>query len=323
VCLVCVPAWGSGLDDIRRSQQLRRAGDYKGAEQVLRDTLNGPIDAKTRITALNDLADLLREQDRRAESRTLFTEALNTPEPTWPQKFSAMLGLADLDRQELNWPSSIDRLNRAADLARTNHDLVLEAFAQRSLGETWLDAGNTSRAEPLLKKALAVMEADNSVPRERVAVALDSMASLYRAEDKTSLAEEAYLRELDIQRAVLGEYHPQTAMVKGRLAELWSEQGDYDKAESWSRQTLDLMKGKFGEHSVAAGSAMVNLGVIEQRANHLDTAADMYSHALSIYRDASVDPDVARLIAQLYADVLSRQHKGREAKQVIASFHLK
>src|SRR5665213_1240394 len=78
----------------------------------------------------------------------------------------------------------------------------------RGLGETWLDQGNIARAEPLLKRALTATESDAGVPRYRVAGALDSLARLYRLEDKRSMAEELWTRELEIDRATLGDDHP-------------------------------------------------------------------------------------------------------------------
>jgi tetratricopeptide (TPR) repeat protein len=323
VCAMCLPAVAGDLDVVRHSQELRRAGDYQGAEKLLRDALASGMAPENRILALNDLADLLREQDHRAEARTLFNEALHSPGVRWAQTFASNLGLADLDRQDQQWNSAVSRLTFAADLAREHKSYLLEAFALRSLGETWMNAGNTARAEPLLRKALATLEVSPDVPKERVAIALDSLGALYRIENKTALAEDAWLRELEIHRAMLGDYHPQTAMVMGRLAELWSSQGDYEKARAWSQRTVDVMVGKFGQESEASASAMVNAALIEQRANHLETAAGMYSRALEIYRAKNGDDISAREVAQMYAGVLSQQHKGREAKQIMAAFHLK
>jgi tetratricopeptide (TPR) repeat protein len=321
--LAYIPALAGEIDTLRKSQQARRAGDYQGAEQMLRDALAGSLPEQVRIAALNDLGDLLREQDRRDESRALFTEALNSHGAQWTHTFGSLLGLADLDRQEQLWDSSVERLTAASNLARAHQDTLLEAFANRSLGETWMDAGNTSRAEPLLRKALSAMEASRDVPKERLAVALDSLASLYRLENKMALAEDTWMRELEIHRATLGEYHPQTAMVMGRLAELWSARGDFDQAREWSQRTLEVMVGKFGEDSEAAGSAMVNAGVIEQRASRLETAASLYARALNIFSHRPAERNSAKEIAHMYAEVLARQHKGREARQVIAAFHLK
>lgn len=331
MCLASVPAFAQDLDHsldaVHKSQELRKKADYREAERVLREAIAKPeLGPRSHMIALNNLADLLREQDRRAEARVYFEEALQCPNPGWDQEFAAKLGLADVDRQEERWEESVSLLTSAADLARANNSPIMVAFAETSLGETYLDAGNLSRAEPLARRALFVLENDPQVPRERVAVALDNMASVYRLENKTALAEETWLRELDIHRAIFGDYHPQTAMVMGRLAEVWSLAGDFNKAESWSRQSVDVMKSLFGEKSLPAGSAIVNAALIEERANHLNAAADMYSNALNIFRDGTANPASVKVVGELYARVLSEMHKGKEAKQVMAqiqAFHSK
>ncbi len=336
MCIAWLPAWAAdlahsseqdpGFDPVHKSQELRRKGDYKEAERVLRDAIAQPVESRIRAVFLNNLADLLREQDRQMESRKLFDQAMKEPGITWDQQFASYLGLADLARQEENWDQSLAELTQAADMARAHNDQLLLAFADRGLGETWLDEGNCSRAEPLLKRALAVLDNNPRVPRERLAVALDTIATLYRVENKTALAEEAWMRELDIHRTLFGEYHPQTAMVMGRLAELWSFEGDFDRAESWSRQSVSVMKGLFGDKSLPFGSALVNAGLVEQRAKHLSEAADMYSGALGVLRENSAKPDAIKVVSELYARVLNQMHRSKEAKQVmgqIQSFHSK
>lgn len=338
MCVVCAPLLaaaagqpgsgpGSGPGSaVAQSRELRLKGDYKGAEQLLRGILAGPLDARTRIKVCNQLGDLLREEDRRDEAMELFDQALNSPEADWIERFGSLLGIADIDRVNQNWTKSAQELNTAADMAREHGSDLFEACADIGLGQVWLDQRDYSRAEPLLRRSLAVLQGSPDVPQERVALALDSLAELYRRENKIAMAEDAWMRELTIHRQVFGTYHPQTAVVMERLAETWSLEGDFDKARDWSRQSLEIMQGKFGERSLAAGSAMVGAGLIEQRANHLDAAADMYGRALDIFRASSTDQDAIKEVGELYAGVLSRMHKGREAKQVmgqIQAFHSK
>jgi tetratricopeptide (TPR) repeat protein len=179
----------------------------------------------------------------------------------------------------------------------------------------------------LLKRAVALIEDNHDLPPYRVGVALDSLATLYRAENKISLAEDLWQRELQIDRKLFGEYHPQTAMVLGHLAEAWSAEGDFDKARDYGREATVILSNHFGAGSSAAASGLVNQAVIEERANRLDDSARLFSQALEILRE-SADPQEhsAGIVAQLYAGLLNRMHKGREAKQITAeaaAFHAK
>jgi len=306
-------------DAIKASQDLLLKGDYAQAEASLRDALKtGEADAPDRAAILNNLGDLLREEDRTAEARPCFESVLGLRDVPWIQRFSALMGLADLDRQDRAWTESVGFWNQAMAIAASHDARILESFAMRGLGVTWLDQGNTARAEPLLKRALNTTESDAGIPSYRLAVALDSLASLYRAEDKRSMAEELWTRELEIDRATLGDNHPQTALVMGHLAEAWSMDGDSERARRYSSQATGIMRRHFQANSVAVASALVNEAMVEQRAKQLDAAAARYAQALQILRTTTGSDEGAALVARLYAAVLAQLHRGREAKQVIS-----
>ncbi|HVW83611.1 MAG TPA: tetratricopeptide repeat protein, partial [Bryobacteraceae bacterium] len=250
----------AAADFIHQARAFREKGDYSRAEQVLRAGIEATGKASTENNRLaelpfllNTLGDLLREENRGAEARALFERALGSREASWQQKFSALMGIADIERMARSWPESIGHWNEAAELARQHGDPTVEAFALRGLGDTWLDQADTARAEPLLKRALSVLERSPSVTPERLAIAIDSLAALYRAENKLQLAEQLWMRELTIDRTAVGENHPQTAIVKGRLADALSVMGDYDSAKHYAAEAVDSMKSHFGDDSMATG----------------------------------------------------------------------
>src|SRR6202030_1415007 len=100
----------------------------------------------------------------------------------------------------------------AANIARDHDDAGLEAVASRGLAETWLEQGNTSRAEPLLRRVLAVFEND-PLSGNQIAATLRSLGQLYLGENKPALAEDALTRALAREEALLGHEHPQVAIV--------------------------------------------------------------------------------------------------------------
>jgi hypothetical protein len=175
-----------------------------------------------------------------------------------------------------------------------------------------------SRAEPLLKRSLAMVDNRSGVPECRLSLALDTLATLYRLEGKTGLAEELWMRELQIHRRMFGDYHPQTALVMGHLAELWSWNGDTERARAYSRQVTSIMASHFAAESPALASALVSEAIVEQRANRLEDAAGLYAKAFNIVQATRPSSSLSQAVARLYAGVLSQLHRGREAKQIVA-----
>jgi len=310
----------SAADPLQVSQDLHIHGDYRGAESVLREGLKSESDNQRRAAILNSLGDLLREQDRSAEACLLFHEVLDLPGISWRSRFAALMGIADLDRQDRLWVRSASEWNEVIALAVSNGDVVCESYGIRGLGEMWLDQGDYARAEPLLKRALALIEANQSATVDRISVALDSLATLYRAEDKTSMAEELWQRELKMVRGLFGDYHPQTGLVLAHLAEVSAKDGDFSRARDYSRQVISIMTGHFAADSMPVAAAFINSAMVEERARAFEASASFYAKALDILRASGHPPAASGDIAKMYADVLSQLHRKREAKQVVAEF---
>lgn len=315
VCLSNFPLTLFAGDPLADAEQLRSRGDYTQAEAVLREALKAePGDADL----LNSLGDLLREEDRDQEARTYFQNVFDQTGVSWKLHFGALMGLADLDREQESWEQSISKWNEAIAIAESHNNSLFESFAVRGLGETFLYQGHQDRAEPLLRRAVALLEQNHDAPPYRMSVALDSLASLYRTENKTSMAEELWTRELQINRNTFGDYHPQTGLVMGHLAEAWSLDGEIERAREYSRQAASIMASHFGDHSVAMASALVNEAVVEQRAHQLRAAADLYARAFGILQVTKPSGSVSEVVAHLYAGVLDQLHRGKEARRIVA-----
>ena len=57
--------------------------------------------------------------------------------------------------------------------------------------------------------------------------------------------------------------------------------------------------------------------VIAERAHQLQTAAGLYAKAFGILQATRPAGNISESVAKLYAGVLSKLHRGREAKQVV------
>jgi tetratricopeptide (TPR) repeat protein len=297
----------------------RTAGDYAAAERTLREGTGNPsLDPELRGLLRNSLADLLREEGRSTEASALFEESARADSSSWKQQAGAFIGLADIDRQQGNWEASIDRWNAALEICRREHDEQSEAIALHGLGMTWLQSGTPARAEPLLRRALRMMENNAATPLEEVAKAHAGLAELYRSENKLALAEDEWSRALQIDRTALGEAHPQVAVLLAALAGVYSVRGEFTIAREYAGRALQTMRGSFGEDSMAAAAALTNQAAVEERAGDYGAAAKDYDSAIRIARGYPEYRAIEADMIHRYAALLKAMHRPREAKALVA-----
>jgi tetratricopeptide (TPR) repeat protein len=297
----------------------RTTGDYAGAERVLREGAGNPsFDSEVKGLLRNNLADLLREEGRSTEARALFEESAGGSVDAWKLRVGALIGLADIDRQQGNWEASIDQWNEALEICRREHDEQSAAIALQGLGVTWLQSGTAARAEPLLRRSLRMMENNADTPAEEIAAAHSGLGELYRSENKLALAEDEWSRAIQIDRTVLGEAHPQVAVLMAKLADVYSVRGEFGLAREYAARVSRTMRGSFGEDSMPAATAITNQAAVEQRAGDFDAAARDYECAIRITRGHPEYRALQSVMIERYAQLLKVMHRTREAKELLA-----
>ncbi len=307
----------------------RDVGNYASAERLMRDALaNIPaarkLDAPERdakALALEELGDLLREEGRTIESRTLLMQVAQMPGVSWHRVADSTAGLAELDRDARNWEESLAEWNNVAELGRDHGDEVLGAVARRGLGVTWLERGDTARAEPLLRGALAAFESDPVVNERQVASTLTSMGQLYLGEDKLALAEETLSKALKVDEHTFGERHPQLAVVLLMLGDSLARRNDMDLARNELGRAVQILSDTFGGQSAMVGASLASWGVIEQRSHNPERAVGLFEKSLATFRTGN-SAELGNLkvfVMQHYADVLKATHRKHEASAVLAA----
>jgi tetratricopeptide (TPR) repeat protein len=303
----------------------RDTGDYPEAERLLREMLREILlspdcDANSQALLRNHLADLLREQGRSTEARPLFEESLKqstAPAVFWKQRVAALIGLADIDREQGDWQAGVDRWNEALEICRREKDHAAESIVLRGLGTTWLRAGDPSRAEPLLRRALWIAENNSDMPSEDVASAHAGLGELYRSENKLALAENEWALALQMDRKVLGDTHPQVAVLMQMLSEVYSARREFSLAREYATQASDALRSSFGDNSMPVAAALTNRATVEERAGTPEAAAEDYERALAIARDHPEYRAFRGVLLQRYAELLKTMHRGREAKALL------
>jgi tetratricopeptide (TPR) repeat protein len=297
----------------------RNEGNYQRAEALLREAMSiRNSDPQSKENIRNALADLLREEGESPEARQLFEDSLKENGVSWQERANALSGLADIDRQAGDWEASAQKWNQVLELASDQKDAVAEAVAARGLAAMWLETGQVARSEPLFRRAVRLVENSPDALPDQLAAALSGIGGLYRVENKLTLAEDAFLRALQLDRAALGEAHPQVAWLMEMLSDVYSTIGERDKALDYASKAVSVMQGLFGDASLPAAASMANRATVEQREKELDAALRDFDRALGIARSYPGNEVFKQTLTARYAALLKLMHRDREAKGLSA-----
>ncbi len=121
-------------------------------------------------------------------------------------------------------------------------------------------------------------------------------------------------KALTIYRAVLGDEHPDTAMILNNLAVTYEDRGRLKDAATLHQQALAIRRSTFGENHPQTAASQNNLALVYHHLGKLDDAASLYRQALVIRCQVLGDehPDVATSMTNL-AGVYHDQRKFDEA----------
>lgn len=296
VALAGFPASGlraSGVDQqvasASRASADRTRGDYQSAERVLRCAMENPSgSAAGRVILMVNLVDLLREEARWSEADQILKTAAALPDLPRESRTSILVERAELSREMRQWQESIADWNEIGRIAESEHSESLEEVYSGGLGETWLAAGETARAEPLLRRSLALLRNDPSASSAQIATALALTAQLYTAEDKLALAREALDEAISRNELYLGRDHPQVATMLELHATILSRRGETENAKADLERARSIMTTHFGAESIAVAGVDATLGYVEERAHRPELAAAAYGRARTVLHKAGL-----------------------------------
>jgi len=306
----------SGLDPQAISASLasadRRLGDYRSAERVLRSALEPATGtAGGRATLMVNLADLLREEARWSEADQILSTAAALPDLPHASRIGILVERAELRREMREWPESIADWNEIGRIAEKENSESLEEVYTGGLGETWLASGETARAEPLLRRSLALLRKDPSASSSQIATALALTAQLYTAEDKLALAREALDEAISRNELCLGREHPQVATMLELHATILSRHGETSEARADLDRARSIMTTHFGAESTAVAGVDATLGYVEERARQPELAAAAYGRALTLlHKNGSDGIKFSEQLATRYAAAVKAAHRG-------------
>lgn len=300
----------------------RSLGDYDNAERGLRAAIADPLATPAeRAGMMVSLADILREESRESDARTVLEEASRLPGLPWPRRIDVLVETAELDRESHMWNASLALWNEIGQIQRRENSTRFDGVIAGGLGETWFWSGNLARAEPLLRRSLQLIQNDPTATVAQVATALAVLANLYLDEDKLALAGELLEEAIAKDEAALGRNHPQIAALYEMRASMLSRRGEAQAARDELDRARSIMISHFGPESIPVAGIYSSLGEVELRASQPAAAALEYGIAMRLFRGAG--PDSAKYADALvpkYAAALKAAHRPDEAKALLRAF---
>ncbi|WP_043428336.1 CHAT domain-containing protein [Cystobacter fuscus] len=203
------------------------------------------------------------------------------------------------------YPEALTRAEQALTLRESilGAEHLDVANCLRLMGNIYQRQGNMARAEPLLQRALSLLQLLPGKADHATTQTLLSLAMLYTKQLQYDKAEPLCLRALAIREAALGKSHPDVAEALHVLAVLYTEQERYDQAEPLYRRSLTIREAALGKSHPDVAKTLHGLAALYSSQGLYDQAEPLYRRALAI-REQSLGknhPDVAESLLGLAA----------------------
>ena len=164
------------------------------------------------------------------------------------------------------------------------------ARLMNELGQLFKAKARLSEAEPLMRRALAIGEANHGPDRPEVAASLNNLAQLLHDTNRLAEAEPLIRRALAIGEASYGPDHPDVAIRLNNLALLCRATNRLAEAEPLMRRALAIFDKSYGPNHPKVATNVNNLAQLYQATNRLAEAEPLVRRALAI-GEASLGPD--------------------------------
>ena len=149
---------------------------------------------------------------------------------------------------QLAYGEAAQYYRQAAKLVPTDEKSILAEYLNLE-GIAWLNAGQYTKAQTPLERALDIQKKTLGLEHPHVANSLNNLAGLYDAQGQYTQAEPLYQRALSIRQKALGPTHPHVAASLNNLAGLYHAQGQYAQAEPLFQRALAIHEKALGpEH---------------------------------------------------------------------------
>jgi CHAT domain-containing protein/Tfp pilus assembly protein PilF len=200
----------------------------------------------------------------------------------------------------------------ALEKTGNNRDL---AAALNNLAQIDADQGHDDQAEPLYKRAIALMEKGTSQGSVEIAPLLNNLAALYQRQSRFTEAEPLFKRALAVREQGLSREHPDVGQSLNNLATYYVKQQRHAEAEPLFQRALAIYQKAAGPEHPAVATVLNNIGQVDRDLNRDADAEAPIKRSLAIREKVlgPDHPDVARSLNNL-AGLYEHQQRYAEAE---------
>jgi serine/threonine protein kinase/tetratricopeptide (TPR) repeat protein len=287
-------------------------GDYKAAEQTLRDTLAlqrrllGPSDPAISVT-LTTLASVASEANKNDEALALHREALAIDRSLHGERHATVatdLGniaavLTRIDRFDEAEPLYRQALAMRREVLAPGHPDI--ATTMHGLALTLSRRGDAKTAVPMFEEVLALQRQVYGPNHWEIAQTLDNLALGLERTGRLTDAVAAARDALEVRRQIRDPNHPDFAISLNNFATISYRLGAYADAERALRDAIDLWSRTLGPEHRNVATAKNNLGAVLREKGDYAAAEPLLRESLALRRKIGGDdsPDVAQSLKNL------------------------
>ncbi|MHB0771943.1 CHAT domain-containing tetratricopeptide repeat protein [Bradyrhizobium sp. 5.13L] len=201
-----------------------------------------------------------------------------------------------------------------ASLEKSDNGRELSA-ALNNLGQVHAGQGRDHLAEPIYKRAIALMEKSLGLDTGLIAPELNNLAALYQRQGRFTEAEPLFKRALAVSERSLSREHPDVGRALNNLATLYVKQERFADAEPLFRRALAIYQKAAGPEHPAVATVLNNIGQVDRDLNRDADAEAPIKRSLAIREKVlgPDHPDVARSLNNL-AGLYQHQKRFAEAE---------
>lgn len=223
---------------------------------------------------LGKLAKLNALLGRAGESESQFLDASETIQKqvfgTNQQQISALMGGIFSETWEyLDFLSDVAESKGASSEEFLHRIIPIEEALLQVASESQVQAlslfngeGSDQSEEEMRKRFQDFIAQFMKGPQSVYASSLQMLAAFYSDKGRFDLAEQNFLKVLEIRKKVLGEEHPRYAETLSSLAHCYFLTGKFDQAENFDREALAIRQRSLGESHPDYAKSLNDLAIV-------------------------------------------------------------
>jgi eukaryotic-like serine/threonine-protein kinase len=202
----------------------------------------------------------------------------------------------------------LDKSSKEIDAGLAN-DPQLQAQMMNVMGTVYQNLGLTSKAEPLLRRALEIRQRILGPRNPDTLQSQQALSAVVLAESHYPEAEKLCRETLETRRQVLGSEHHDTVDSKVQLARILGFESRYPESEKLNRDALEVLQRKWPQDTLTA-TALSLLADTLTHENKYPEAEKAAREALALDRNTlgSDHPSVLRDMFNLAGILTEEQH---------------